>query len=160
MKKYIIIAIAFTVCLALCTAVWPQSEAAGEVPSPSQMTAVRTQASTGGDGTATEVRITPPAEEEKAGVPRAEPPHEIFLKSEPISEKAPAIAEIQPVPEPKPQQEQESDSAPPPAQTVTAPQTGDLAYVPGFGWLESQGPGETIHDENIYENGNKIGTMG
>lgn len=33
-------------------------------------------------------------------------------------------------------------------------------YVPGFGWIESQGEGTIIHDETIYENGNKVGIMG
>ena len=49
---------------------------------------------------------------------------------------------------------------PVPAPTVTQPvQTGDMVYVEGFGWLESQGEGTVIYDENIYENGNKVGIM-
>lgn len=32
-----------------------------------------------------------------------------------------------------------------------------MVYVPGFGWLKSQGPN---HAEDMYENGNKIGIMG
>lgn len=51
MKKNII-AVTFTACLALCTAVWPQSEEAEEIPTSPQMTAVRAQASTDGDDTA------------------------------------------------------------------------------------------------------------
>ena len=38
-------------------------------------------------------------------------------------------------------------------------QKGDMVYVPGFGWLESQGEGTVIHAENMYENGNKVGIM-
>ena len=33
-------------------------------------------------------------------------------------------------------------------------------YVPGFGWLEGQGPNHVEYAEDIYENGNKIGIMG
>ena len=40
MKKRIIIAVAFTACLALCAAVWPQAETVGETPTPSETTAV------------------------------------------------------------------------------------------------------------------------
>lgn len=46
--------------------------------------------------------------------------------------------------------------APPTPQSV---QAGDMVYVPGFGWLESQGEGTVIYDEMMYENGNKVGSM-
>ena len=35
-----------------------------------------------------------------------------------------------------------------------------MVYVPGFGWIESQGEGTVTYDENMYENGNKVGIMG
>lgn len=35
-----------------------------------------------------------------------------------------------------------------------------MVYVPGFGWLESQGEGTVIYAEDVYENGNKAGIMG
>jgi len=41
--------------------------------------------------------------------------------------------------------------------TLQLVQAGDMVYVPGFGWLESQGEGTAIHDDRIYENGNKVG---
>ncbi len=34
-----------------------------------------------------------------------------------------------------------------------------MVYVPGFGWLESQGEGTVIYDDMMYENGNKVGSM-
>ena len=37
---------------------------------------------------------------------------------------------------------------------------GDMVYVPGFGWFESQGEGTVTYDENMHENGNKVGIMG
>ena len=39
------------------------------------------------------------------------------------------------------------------------PQNG-MVYVPGFGYLQSEGPGEWSVSESMYENGNKVGTMG
>ena len=42
MKKRIIIATAFTACLALCAAVWPQTEKVEKTPTPSETTAATT----------------------------------------------------------------------------------------------------------------------
>ena len=39
------------------------------------------------------------------------------------------------------------------------PQDG-MVYVPGFGHLQSEGPGEWSVSEGMYENGNKVGIMG
>ncbi len=57
-----------------------------------------------------------------------------------------------PVPEPTPE--------PPAAQTTIEPQTGNMVYVPGFGWIEHQGPNHADYAADMYENGNKIGIMG
>lgn len=38
-------------------------------------------------------------------------------------------------------------------------QAGDMVYVPGFGWLESQGEGTVTYNEIMRENGNKVGIM-
>lgn len=35
-----------------------------------------------------------------------------------------------------------------------------LAYVPGFGYVDSSGDNTVIDGQDIYENGNKIGEMG
>ena len=42
MKNRIIIAAAITACLALCAAVWPQTEKVGKTPAPSETAAVDT----------------------------------------------------------------------------------------------------------------------
>ena len=47
----------------------------------------------------------------------------------------------------------------PTAETPQATQ-GDMIYVPGFGYLKSEGTGEWSVSENMYENGNKVGSMG
>ena len=82
------------------------------------------------------------------------------------------IASITPTPVPEPECEEpvvevialEPEPTPEPAvqppianQTV---QVGDMVYVPGFGWLESQGEGTVTYDETMRENGNKVGIMG
>ena len=56
----------------------------------------------------------------------------------------------EPTPEPKIQQ----------PTTNQFVQAGNMVYVPGFGWFESQGEGTVIHDEIMRENGNKVGIMG
>ena len=38
--------------------------------------------------------------------------------------------------------------------------SGDMVYVEGFGWIESQGPNYIEYAADMYENGNKIGSMG
>jgi len=69
----------------------------------------------------------------------------------------------------EPQVEESTDDIPEPELTpepvVQTPSTqtvqaGDMVYVPGFGWFESQGEGTVIHDEIMRENGNKVGVMG
>ena len=52
------------------------------------------------------------------------------------------------------------ESTPEPTPTVIDSQSGDMVYVPGFGWLESQGPNHVEYSEDMYENDNKIGIMG
>ena len=60
--------------------------------------------------------------------------------------------------------EEESITEPPEKCAPTSvaevqPQNG-MVYVPGFGYLQSEGPGEWSISENMYENGNKVGIMG
>ena len=68
-----------------------------------------------------------------------------------------AIAE-QPatIPEPAPAEEPVAKSS---AEETPQPHDGAI-YVPGFGYLKSKGPGEWSVSENMYENGNKVGSMG
>ena len=69
MKRRIIIAAAFTVCLALWAAVWPQAETVGETPAPPQ-----TPAASAPEPIVAEVKLETeidfPAEKEKAATPQ------------------------------------------------------------------------------------------
>ena len=165
MKKKTIIAATFTACLALCAAVWPQAETVKETPIPNETTIVSTPKATV-EELKTEIEITPPAEKEKAAILQPE-------QVEPASpEPEPAPTETPPTPEvrPKPKQEPVTESAHEPdpeqtaeslaAQTTIEPPSGDMVYVEGFGWIESQGPNHVEYAEDMYENSNKIGIMG
>jgi type IV secretory pathway VirB10-like protein len=163
MKNRIIIAAAITACLALCAAVWPQTEKVEKTPAPSETTAVTTP------------RPTLP-EAEKPVLPVVTEKKESEM---PEAESAPEVTAEEmsaPTPEIEKQFEAEQKSAPP-MQTEPAPvhptqsesasepiandnELADMVYVPGFGWIESQGPNHVEYAEDMYENGNKIGTMG
>lgn len=149
MKKNIISAIA--IGLILCAAAWPQLEPSAEEtpaePTPPTVTATQTDTS---ELPEEEEPLT--AEEEKDDAPQAEADHDSAIEQETTPVEELTVSEKQSEPKPTPA------SAPP--QTSTTPQAGDLVYVPGFGYLECQGPGEVTRSEAMYENGNKVGTMG
>ena len=150
MKKRIITAAAFAACLALCAAVWPQKEPAAETPAlPTPPAVIATQS---------EVPETPEIimpKEEKADATQPEPVDEAAPAPEPIPAQAAPSSELQAIPE---------QNATPPQETEPAPESPDstpdnMVYVPGFGWLENQGPNHRDYAADMYENGNKIGRM-
>ena len=156
MKKLITTTV-IVACLALCAAVWPQTKAVKEMPTPTQMPAVSAPEATVAE-LKTEVEAMPSAEKEKTEVPQPESLHESIHEPEPTPIETPAATVAQPMPEAEPAPE--STPAPNPVQTLIDPQPGDMVYVEGFGWLECQEPGEVTYAEDMYENGNKIGSMG
>ena len=94
-------------------------------------------------------------------IPTSEPPQiEVVATPTPTPEieiivpeiKEPVIEVIMPEPTPEPAVQQPV--------TNQSVQAGDMVYVPGFGWIESQGEGTVTYDENLRENGNKVGIMG
>lgn len=164
MKKLIMTAV-ITACIALCAAVWPKSEAVEETPAPTPTLAVSAPEATVAE-LKTEVETAPLAEKENESAPQIESPQEPPTEPEPMPFEPPAVPIAQPTaesevaqeadPEPAPESTPEPVSAP----TVINPQPGDMVYVPGFGWLECQAPGEVTYAKDMYENGNKIGNMG
>lgn len=88
--------------------------------------------------------VASPAQETPTDIPTSTPAEEA------IAEQPAAI------PEPAPAEEPITKS---PAEETLQPHDG-MVYVPGFGYLKSKGPGEWSVSENMYENGNKVGSMG
>ena len=163
MKRRFIVTTAFTACLALCAAVWPQTEKVGETPTPSETTAVIAPQPTLPEAEKPVLPVV--TEKQESGMPEAESAPEVAAKELPT-----------PAPEIEDEAETEQKSAPPtqtepapvhPTQSESAPEPiandnelADMVYVPGFGWIESQGPNQVEYAEDMYENGNKIGIMG
>ena len=154
MKKRIITAAAFAACLALCAAVWPRNESAGETPTPTTPAAViATQPEV---PEIPEIEEVKSSEEEKARETLPELVEEADIVPEPSPAQTPPVSEVPVLPEQDaiPQQEPE------PNQASTDSEPDNMVYVPGFGWIESQGPNHAEYAEDMYENGNKIGIMG
>ena len=165
MKNRIIIAAAFTACLALCAAVWPQAETVEKTPATSETTAVTTPRPTLPE---TEELVLPAiTEKQESGMPEAESAPEVAAKELPtlapeIEDEAEAEQEYVPPTQtdsiPVQPTQPEPKSAPEPIANDN--ELADMVYVPGFGWIQSEGPNHVEYAEDMYENGNKIGIMG
>ena len=154
MKKRIITAAAFAACLALCAAVWPQQQPAGETPAlPTPAVVIATQPEIPEIAEMEEV-ISP--EEEKTEATLPELVEEADIVPEPSPAQTPPASEV-PVP---PEQDTTPQQEPEPASASHESTSDNMVYVPGFGWIESQGPNHAEYAEDMYENGNKIGIMG
>ena len=162
MKKRIIITVAFTACLALCAAVWPQAETVGETPAPHQTPAVSAPEATVVE-IKTEAETALSSEKEKAVIPQPEQTQEAVAEPKSAPAETPAV-QLAPEPVPVPEASYgltpERAAEPPVAKTTIEPPSGDMVYVPGFGWIQSKGPNHVEYAEDMYENGNKIGIMG
>ena len=165
MKKRIIVASAIAACLALCAAVWPQNEAVEKTPLPSELPAVTAPQPTIPEPD--EVVLTATTEKEMVEVPEAEPAPDVTSEepttpeiekqaeaeqesTQPAQSKPIQPPPTQPEPEPTPESEPETSNS----------NSEDMVYVEGFGWIESQGANQVEYAEDMYENGNKIGSMG
>ena len=163
MKRRFIVTTAITACLALCAAVWPQTEKVEKTPAPSKTANVTTPRPTLPEPE--ELILPAITEKQESGMPEAESAPEVAAKELPT-----------PAPEIEDEAETEQKSAPPtqtesapvhPTQSESAPEPiandnelADMVYVPGFGWIQSEGPNHVEYAEDMYENGNKNGTMG
>ena len=154
MKKRVITAAAFAACLALCAAVWPQDQPAGETPAlPTPAAVIATQPEVP-EIPETEEVISP--EEEKAEATLPALVEEADIVPEPSPAQTPPASEVR-VP---PEQDTTPQQEPEPASASHESTSDNMVYVPGFGWIESQGPNHAEYAEDMYENGNKIGIMG
>ena len=153
MRKGIITVAVVAACLALCAAVWPQDEPAGETPAlPTPAAVIATQPEVPKIPEIEEV-ISP--EEEKAEATLTELVEEADIVPEPSPVQTPSESELQAPSEQDATPQQEPEPTPAPDS-----KPDNMVYVPGFGWIESQGPNHAEYAEDMYENGNKIGIMG
>lgn len=81
---------------------------------------------------------------------------EADIVPEPSPVQTPSESEVQASPE----QDATPPQEPEPAPALLDSVPDNMVYVPGFGWIESQGPNHAEYAEDMYENGNKIGIMG
>ena len=96
-----------------------------------------------------------PPEEEKAGATLPELVEEADIVPEPSPAQMPPSSKVPVLPEQDVTPPQEPEPTPAPDS-----EPDNMVYVPGFGWIESQGPNHAEYAEDMYENGNKIGIMG
>ena len=154
MKKQIIPTAAFAACLALCAAVWPQKqpdEATPALPTPAAVIATQPEVPE-----IAEMEEVIPPEEEKGEATLQELVEEADIAPEPSPAQTPPASKV-PVP---PEQDAIPPQEPEPAPALPGSAPDNMFYVPGFGWIESQGPNRVEYAEDMYENGNKIGIMG
>ena len=151
MKKQIAIAAAITASFALWAAALPQTAVDKETPALTPTPAVIASQAPLPEPTEPATLLTIETEEVDGTI------------AEPILEEA---DEQPPAPTPAPTAENQAESAPEtptplePEIEAIGDNSADMAYVPGFGWIESQGPNQVEYAEDMYENGNKIGIMG
>jgi len=154
MKKLITTVAASAACLALCAAVWLQNEPAVETSaSPTSPAVIAAQPEVPELPEIEEI-IMP--EEEKSDVTQPEPVKEAATALGPSPIQATPSGEVQASPEQNATPPQE----PGPASASSDSSPYNMVYVPGFGWIESQGPNHVEYAEDMYENSNKIGIMG
>ena len=152
MKKRIIAAATFTACLALCAAVWPQKQPAGETPAlPTPAAVIATQPEVQ-EIPETEGVISP--EEEKAEAILPELVEEADILPEPSPAQTPSASEVPLLPEQDVTPPQEPEPTPAPDS-----EPDNMVYVPDFGWIKGQGPNHAEYAEDMYENDNKIRIM-
>ena len=161
MKKRRIIAGTVLAAVALCWALWGSTAKADTVPTSvsksavsapcePQMELIKPSSNIIIEEPVTESETIPvadssdsPAQEKPIVIPVSTPAEEVIV------EQPAAISEPAPSEEP---------IAEPSLEETPQPYDG-MIYVPGFGWLQSEGTGEWSVSENMYENGNKVGSL-
>lgn len=186
MKKTLVIAGAGALCLALAVGIGLQFGGHGSAPSgthtdPVQDTkdpVVNIQTTLPPESTKPVVDITVPDKTADPAEGADNTGTEQTIQADPVKPEAPekpAVPSTTPLPddhgaEDVPQEDRNTETPPsyqPEQTTVTPAPEPDTqggydqggTYVPGFGYIQSSGEGTVIHDDKIYENGNKVGIM-
>ena len=162
MKKRKIIAGTVLATSALCWALWGGTVKVDAVPAAAAESAVSAPCAPQAQSTEpiNNIVIEEPVTESET-IPVAgsvDSPAQETLTVVPASTPAEEAIREQPtaIPEPAPAEE---PTIQPVVETPQATQDG-MIYVPGFGYLKSEGRGEWSVSENMYENGNKVASMG
>ena len=168
MKKHIILAGTAIATVALCWALCGGTAKVDTVPTPAAESAVSAPCAPQTQPSSNIIITEPVTQPETVPVTgSAASPEQNCPQTTPVT-----------IPEPQPTEEtseepptvfpestsEESITEPPEKCAPTSvaevqPQNG-MIYVPGFGYLKSEGPGEWSVSESMYENGNKVGIMG
>lgn len=176
-KKLLVAALAIAACAALWGAVCPQNTSDGKVPAADQVTSTAAAAQEEHTGAIplsaaeeeyapaeetnpplpTEAPVPPPAPTEPQS-PAAPPKETAMPEVKPAQAPEPTTAAPQPAQNPQPEQPQ-SSADPAPGERSAAGGRAQV-WVPGFGWVEDGGENVCTYAEDLYENGNKIGSMG
>ena len=153
MKKFVI-ATMIAACVALCAAVWPHGNAVEETPVPTAETAVSAK-----EATVAEIEERAAlAEKEKETIRRQKSPQEEQPEPETGPIEIPTASELQPSTGQTSTKNSVPEHTPPQAPKELQP--GDEVYIPGFCWVPYEGPNHREYAADMYENGNKIGSMG
>ena len=149
MKKHIIFAGTAIAAVALCCAIYGGTTTVCNVPAAAAESAVsapcapQTRPSEPSSNVIIAEPVTQPETVEVTG--SATSPEVEYPQTTPTS-----------VPASTPAEESATEQ---PAEEAPLAQDG-MVYVPGFGYLQSEGPGEWSVSKGMYENGNKVGIMG
>ena len=165
MKKHIILAGTALAAFALCWAICGGTAKVDTVPAPATESAVSAPCApqTRPSEPSINIIITEPVTQPET-VPVAGsvaspaqdcPQTTPVVISEPTSAEEPAAELPATISKPAPTEEPIAE----PAAEKTPPARDGMVYVPGFGYLQSEGPGEWSFSESMYENGNKVGIM-
>ena len=171
MKKHIILAGTAVAAFALCWAICGSTGTVDTVPAPTAESAVsapcapQTQQSEPNSNNIITEPVTQPETVEVAG--SAASPAQSCPRETPVAIPEPQLTEEtnEELPTVVPESTSEesiTEQHEKCAHTSVAevqPQNG-MVYVPGFGYLQSECPGEWSVSESMYENGNKVGIMG
>ena len=169
MKKHIIFAGTILAAVALCWAICGGTATVDTVHTPAAENAVSAPCAPQ-TRSSSNIIITEPVTQPEtvpvtgsAASPAQSCPQETLVA---IPEPTPAekTNEEPPTVVPKSTSEEESITEPPekyaPTFVAEVQPQNDMVYVPGFGYLKSEGPGEWSVSKGMYENGNKVGIMG
>ena len=168
MKKHIILTGTILAAVALCWALGGGTAKVDTVPAPATESAVSSPCAPQTRPSGNSIITEPVTQPETVPVTGS-----VTSPEQDCSQETPmVISEPQPTEEtneepttvvPESTSEEESITEPPEKCAPTSaaevqPQNG-MIYVPGFGYLQSEGSGEWSVSENMYENGNKVGIM-